>query len=142
MKNSPNTTKLQRTNILYKYECNVGDCEPQAYIGYTRTTLSRRITMLEHSQDFHSSTLNREQMVSNTSIIRQENDFNRLEIMETLYIKYTKPEINLQTTGMGRTLRLLGDKDMCHTTNYHIRHPALAVTTPNSPALSYAPDKQ
>ena len=32
MKNSPNTTKLQRTNILYKYECNVGDCEPQAYI--------------------------------------------------------------------------------------------------------------
>ena len=22
MKNSPNTTKLQRTNILYKYECN------------------------------------------------------------------------------------------------------------------------
>ena len=67
---------LQRTNILYKYECNVGDCEPQAYIGYTRTTLSRRITMhlqsgapLKHSQDFHSSTLNREQMVSNTRII-------------------------------------------------------------------------
>ena len=82
---------LQRTNILYKYECNVGDCEPQAYIGYTRTTLSRRITMhlqsgapLKHSQDFHNSTLNREQMVSNTSIIRRENDFNRLEIMEAL----------------------------------------------------------
>ena len=143
MKNIPNTTKLQRTNILYKYECNVGDCEPQAYIGYTRTTLSRRITMhlqsgapLKHSQDFHSSTLNREQMVSNTRIIRQENDFNRLEIMEALYIKYTKPEINLQTTGMGRTLRLLGDKELSHTTNTHIRHPALAVTTPNSPALS------
>ena len=125
MKNSPNTIKLQRTNILY--ECNVGDCEPQAYIGYTRTTLSRRITMhlqsgapLKHSQDFHSSTLNRKQMVSNTSIIRQENDFNRLEIMEALYIKYTKPEINLQTTGMGRTLRLLGDKELCHTTNSHI----------------------
>ena len=149
MKNSPNTTKLQRTNILYKYECNVGDCEPQGYIGYTRTTLSRRITMhlqsgapLKHSQDFHSSTLNREQMVSNTSIIRQENDFNRLEIMEALYIKYTKPEINLQITGMGRTLRLLGDKDTCHTTNSHIQHPALAVITPNSPALPYAPNAQ
>ena len=142
MKNSPNTTELQRTNILYKYECNVGDCEPQAYIGYTRTTLSRRITMhlqsgapLKHSQDFHNSTLNREQMVSNTSIIRQENDFNRLEIMEALYIKYTKPEINLQITGMGRTLRLLGDKDTCQTTNSRIQHPALAVTTANSPAL-------
>ena len=142
MKNSPNTTKLQRTNILYKYECNVGDCEPQAYIGYTHTTLSRRITMhlqsgapLKHSQDFHNSTLNREQMVSSTSVIRQENDFNRLEIMEALYIKYTKPEINLQITGMGRTLRLLGDKDTCHTTNSRIQHPALAVTTHNSPAL-------
>ena len=81
-------------------------------------------------------------MVSNTSIIRQEYDFNRLEIMEALYIKYTKPEINLQTTGMGRTLRLLGDKELCHTTNSHIRHPALAVATPNSPALSYVPDTQ
>ena len=56
-------------------------------------------------------------------------------IMEALYIKYTKPEINLQITGMGRTLRLLGDKDTCHTTNSHIQHPALAVTTPNSHAL-------
>ena len=55
--------------------------------------------------------------------------------MEALYIKYTKPEINLQITGMGRTLRLLGDKDTCHTTNSRIQHPALAVTTPNSPAL-------
>ena len=45
------------------------------------------------------------------------------------------PEINLQITGMGRTLRLLGDKDTCHTTNSRIQHPALAVTTANSPAL-------
>ena len=147
MKNSPNTTKLQRTNILYKYECNVGDCEPQTYIGYTRTTLSRRITMhlqsgapLKHSQDFHSSTLNREQMVSNTSIIRQENDFNRLEIMEALYIKYTKPAINLLTTGKGRILRLLGDIEQSYATNSHIRHPTFAALTPSSPALSYVPD--
>ena len=50
---------------------------------------------LKHSQDFHNSTLNREQMVSNTRIIRQERDFNRFEILEALYIKYMKPEINL-----------------------------------------------
>ena len=69
----------------------LGIVSPKHIIGYTRTTLSRRITMhlqsgapLKHSQDFHSSTLNREQMVSNTSIIRQENDFNRLEIMESI----------------------------------------------------------
>ena len=147
MKNSPNATKLQRTNILYKYECNVGDCEPQAYIGYTRTTLSRRITMhlqsgapLKHSQDFHSSTLKREQMVSNTSIIRQENDFNRLEIMEALYIIYTKPEINLQTTDRVRTLRFLGDNELSYATNSYIRHPTLVASTSSSPALSHVPD--
>ena len=55
--------------------------------------------------------------------------------MEALYIKYTKLEINLQTTGMGLALRLLGDKELSHTTNSHIWHPALAVATPNSPAL-------
>ena len=95
---------------------------------------------LKHSQDFHSSTLNREQMVSNTSIIRQENDFNRLEIMEALYIKYTKREINLQTTGKGRTLRLLGDNEVSYATNSHIRHPTLAASTPSIPALSHVPD--
>ena len=95
---------------------------------------------LKHSQDFHSSTLNREQMVSNTSIIRQENDFNRLEIMEALYIKYTKPAINLQTTGKGRTQRLLGDIELSYATNSHIRHPTLAASIPSSPALSYVPD--
>ena len=124
MKNSPNKNKLHRTTILYKYECNVRDCEPQAYIGYTRTTLSRRITMhlqsgatLKHGQDFHKSTLKRKQLVSNTSIIRQENDFNRLEILEALYIKCTKPEINLQTIGRERTLRLLGDNELSYATN-------------------------
>ena len=135
MKNSPNKTKLQRTNILYKYECNVGDCEPQAYIGYTRTTLSHRLTM--HLQS--GALLKHSQMVSNTSIIRQENDLNRLEIMEALYIKYTKPEINLQTTGRGRTLRLLGDNELSYATNSHIRHPTLAAPTSSSPALSHVP---
>ena len=39
MKNSPKTEKLHRTSVLYQYECKVEDCEPQTYIGYTRTTL-------------------------------------------------------------------------------------------------------
>ena len=95
---------------------------------------------LKHTQDFHNSTLNREQMVSNTSIIRQENDFNRLEIMEALYIKYTKPEINLQTTGRECTLRLLGDNELSYATNSYIRHPTLAASTSSSPALSHVPD--
>ena len=50
MKNSPNTTKLQRTNILYKYECNVGDCEPQVpiYTGYTRTTFPAELQCISN----------------------------------------------------------------------------------------------
>ena len=36
--------------------------------------------------------------------------------MKALYIKYTKPEINLQTTGRGRTLRLLGDNELSYAT--------------------------
>ena len=60
--------------------------------------------------------------------------------MEALYIKYTKPEINLQTTGRGCTLRLLGDNELSYATKSYIRHPTLAVATPNSPALSHVPD--
>ena len=91
---------------------------------------------LKHSQDFHNSTLNREQLVSNTIIIRQENDFNLLEIMEALYIKYTKPEINLQTTGRGRTLRLLGDNELSYATNPYIQNPTLAASTYQAALLS------
>ena len=40
--------------------------------------------------------------------------------MEAMYIKYTKPEINLQTTGRGRTLRLLGDNELSYETNSYI----------------------
>ena len=38
---------LMPTNIVYKYTCNVGDCELQnsTYIDMTTTTLSRRLTM-------------------------------------------------------------------------------------------------
>ena len=41
-----------------------------------------------------------------------------------LYIKYTKPEINLQTTGRGRTLRLLGDNELSYATNASTLHSA------------------
>ena len=38
---------LKQTNMIYKYACNIGDCDLQnsTYIGMTTTTLSRRITM-------------------------------------------------------------------------------------------------
>ena len=102
------------------------------------SNLERRSNM--HRQDFHNTTLNREQMVSNTRTIRLENDFNRLEILEALYIKYTKPKINLQTTGRGLTLRLLGYNELSYATNPYSRHPTLTALTSGSPALSFVPD--
>ena len=48
MKNSPPPhPTLKRTNVVYEYKCNMGDCEhlPSSYIGMTTTTLSSRLTM-------------------------------------------------------------------------------------------------
>ena len=37
---------LQKTNIIYKFKCPLGDCiSDNIYIGLTSTTLSRRLTM-------------------------------------------------------------------------------------------------
>ena len=118
MKNSPPPTP-KRTNVVYEYKCNMGDCEhlPSSYIGMTTTTLSRRLTMhlqkggpADHAKEKHSSTITREQLVDNTTILRQTNEFNRLQIHEALLIKSKTPTINSQLTGLARTLHLLGDQ--------------------------------
>ena len=42
--------------------------------------------------------------MNNTSILRKQNDINRLLINEAILIKLGKPEINRQDTGISRTL--------------------------------------
>ena len=45
--------------------------------------------------------------MNNTSILRKQNDINRLLINEAIIlIKLEKPEINRQDTGISRTLKL------------------------------------
>ena len=106
---------LKQTNIVYKYTCNVGDCELQnsTYIGMTTTTLSRRLTMhlagggpKIHMQNNYNSTISRENLVQNTNILYYEPDFNRLQIMEAILIQELTPTINNQNTGVQRTLKL------------------------------------
>ena len=120
MKNSPDVRKpeTQRTNIIYEYSCNTGDCEllPSKYIGVTVTTLSRRLTMhlqgggpFQHIRDKHGSKITRKELEENTKIIYQLNDRNRLEIAEALFILENKPVINIQSTGISRTLQLFGN---------------------------------
>ena len=49
MKNKPDTSPtLKLTNVIYNFNCSFEDCRLQPnvnYIGYTTTTLSRRLTM-------------------------------------------------------------------------------------------------
>ena len=117
MKNdqSPPLDDLQRTNLVYEFKCKQGDCEHLniSYIGVTRTTLSRRLTMhkssgapKDHYNNKHNAGLSREALVNSTKIIRQENDPVRLMIFEALLIHIKRPSINQQSTGASRTLKL------------------------------------
>ena len=120
MKNNqaPPTPELQQTNLVYEYQCKLGDCEhltQNSYVGLTTTSLSRRITMhlrsgapKSHTGSHHRDTLTREMMDNNTKIIRRENDKSRLHIYEALLIQQKNPLINKQDTGYTRTLKLFG----------------------------------
>ena len=114
---APPTPELQQTNLIYEYNCTLGDCEhlPNAsYVGLTTTTLSRRITMhlqsggpKDHAAKKHdSAAFTRDALVNNTKIIRRENDFSRLQRYEALLIQQKNPIINNQETGSSRTLKL------------------------------------
>ena len=112
---SPPPPSLQRTNLIYEYNCNIDECERQtnSYVGMTTTTLSRRLTMhlqsgapKKHLLQVHSKILTREMLVNNTKIIRSESNFTRLQIIEALLIQKLRPQINIQDTGTCRTLLL------------------------------------
>ena len=120
MRNNPIKTKwLMRTNVLYQYDCPAEDCRLQnnSYVGYTCTTLSRRLTMHKqtgtiktHMQDKHNTTLTREQLVENTSIIHSNRDPRRIEIMEAIHIRDHAPSINEQKNARLEKLALWGTK--------------------------------
>ena len=112
---SPQLPILKRNNLIYEFQCNEGDCELRnnSYIGYTTTTLSRRLTMhlaggapRHHCKTAHNKSITRDILVSNTKILKVESDVGRLEIMEALLIQQKNPELNKQDTGRIRTLKL------------------------------------
>ena len=106
MRSKPIETKwLMRTNVVYQYDCPSEDCRLQnnSYVGYTTTTLSRRLTLHKqagtiktHMEDKHNTTLTREHLVGNTSIIHSNRDPRRIEIMEAIHIRDHAPSINEQ----------------------------------------------
>ena len=107
--------KLQQTSLVYEYKCSIGDCEHQenSYIGLTTNTLSRRLTLhlsngapKLHTSHKHDMTLTRQMLENNTKILAKESDYNKLHILEALFIQHFKPHINKQDTGSTRTLKL------------------------------------
>lgn len=106
---------LQQCNVVYEFSCPHEDCKLRNmnYIGMTTTTLSRRLTMhlqtgsiKDHSKQQHKSEITRDQITSNTKILKYCNDKSRLPIAEALLIREKQPAINNQTTGMDRVLTL------------------------------------
>ena len=107
IKNSPSRpVSTNQTNVVYEFKCPVGVCDSSVdnkYIGHTRTTLSRRLTL--HLNDSsaiyqHLKTHKelpgplRENLVNNTKIIHTSACSKRLEIIEALYIKIKNPTLN------------------------------------------------
>ena len=120
MKNNPmqNQTPLKSNCLIYEFQCPREECLPLniKYVGMTVTSLSRRLTMhlregapKKHMTDKHNETLTRDDLVTNTRILKQCSDPQRLQIYEALYIQEIRPLLNLQLTGTHKTLSLFND---------------------------------
>ena len=103
---SPSIGVLQKTNVIYKFKCPLGDCisdNNNIYVGLTSTTLSRRLTM--HLSDTSSiaqhlkkhscpTTQLRKILTDNTTILEHQNNKQKLQILEALYIRNLQPALN------------------------------------------------
>ena len=97
--------KLKQTNVVYKFTCPHEDCRLRQadYIGLTRTTLSRRLTMhlregapQHHMDHTHQKKITRTDLTNNTIIMKSTNSRRRLPILEALLIRRDKPALNKQ----------------------------------------------
>ena len=104
--NMEQTTTLQQTNVVYRFQCSTGDCATRNvyYVGHTTTSLSRRLTMhlqdggpKTHLSEHHGIRLTRDLLTANTTILARQNDRRRLAITETIIIRDTSPIINTHT---------------------------------------------
>ena len=97
---------MKKTNVIYKFKCPLGDCisdNNNIYVGLTSTTLSRRLTM--HLSDTSSiaqhlkkhscpTTQLRKILTDNTTILEHQNNKQKLQILEALYIRNLQPALN------------------------------------------------
>ena len=100
-------SKLKRTNVVYKFTCPHEDCRLRTadYIGLTTTTLSRRLTMhlregapQQHMAKNHQTKISRNDLTTNTTILKSNSNRRRLPVLEALLIRRDKPALNKQLT--------------------------------------------
>ena len=113
MNNNPSRDKsmLKQSNVIYSYRCTIGDCalRPSCkYIGFTTTSLSRRLTMhiqnggpKTHTETTHEQRLTRTQMLENTVILDKCQNRRKLQVLEAIYIRDHDPTINRQVNARG-----------------------------------------
>ena len=117
---TPKVRDIAKTHLMYDFQCNEGECAhlPKhlaRYSGLTTCTLSRRLgfhlqngAIKRHFLEKHGRNITREEIVRYTTSRYYERDTRRLEILESLIIRFEVPEINKQDTGKKRKLRLFG----------------------------------
>ena len=113
---------LSMTNLIYDFNCPEGKCahlpiQKKRYSGLTTCTLSRRLSLhlqngaiKKHYEETHGRKIKREEIVVNTRARYYERDTRRLEILESLIIRFEDPELNKQDTGKCRVLKHFGTK--------------------------------
>ena len=115
MKNNPSPPipPIKQTNLVYAFNCDVSPCETTLYIGYTRTSLARRLkshtyngSIKKHYEETHGIKVNTNKLINNTTIIAKAPDKYRLTIKEALLISQHAPVINHQFENFVRTLKL------------------------------------
>lgn len=101
-------------NVVYRYECNLEECNSLSYIGYTESTLVERMrnhgqhgSIIRHLREVHGiPKMKTVDLVKNTVVIGRANTRRELLLMEALLIKDLKPELNSQEEGRDRVLFL------------------------------------
>ena len=121
---TPPKRELAKTHLIYDFDCRKGECEhlpiqKRRYTGLTTCTKSRRLSfhlqsgaIQKHFLEKHGRKITREEIVAWTSSRCFERDTRRLEILESLIIRFEDPELNKQDTGKRRILRLFGSTVM------------------------------
>ena len=115
MKNnmSPPKPPMQNTNLIYAFVCPLSHQDVTAYVGYTTTTLFRRLqshahqgSIKEHLHKDHNIKVTKQILHDNTNIIATATDRFRLTIKEALLISKHAPVINKQFDNFTNTLKL------------------------------------